>query len=94
MEATVALDRISASCSPLTMSTFGGLIFASKSSTMSDLATTGSTSATEAEEVDLVSRDLVAKTVSNVLRLEMKSDEMLPLLHSLVEALSDEVPQR
>lgn len=38
-----------------------------------------------------VSPALISKTVTNILRLEMSSDEMLPLLHSLIDGLSDDV---
>jgi hypothetical protein len=76
-EALMALGRISASCSPLTMSTFGML--ASKSASSDDLAEPG------------VNPALVSKTVANVLRLEIQSEEMLPLLHSLVDGLTDEI---
>ena len=66
----MALERISASCSPLTMSTFGNSL---------DLIEPG------------VSPALISKTVTNILRLEMSKDEMLPLLHSLIDGLNDDV---
>ena len=40
-----------------------------------------------------VSPALISKTVTNVLRLEMANDEMLPLLHSLIDGLTDEIVQ-
>ena len=57
--ALLALERISASCSPLTMSTFGSL----------DVSEPG------------VSPALIGKTITNVLRLEMASEDILPLIH-------------
>ena len=70
----MALERISATCSPLTMSTYGGQL-----STSFDLLEQG------------VSPALISKTVTNVLRLEMGHDEILPLLHSLIDGLSEEI---
>ena len=40
-----------------------------------------------------VSPALISKTVTNMLRLEMANDEMLPLLHSLIDGLTDEIVQ-
>ena len=40
-----------------------------------------------------VSPALISKTVTNVLRLEMANEEMLPLLHSLIDGLTDEIVQ-
>ena len=68
--ALLGLERISASCSPMTMSTFGTL-----SSNLELLENSG------------VSPSLVCKTVTQVLRLELAKDEVLPLLHSLIGKL-------
>ena len=38
-----------------------------------------------------VSPSLVCKTITQVLRLELTKDEVLPLLHSLIDGLTDEV---
>ena len=38
-----------------------------------------------------VSPALIGKTITNVLRLEMASEDVLPLVHSLIEGLSDEI---
>ena len=69
-EALVALERISASCSPMTMT----------SSMVLDLL-----------DPSGISPVLISKTVSNVLRLEMGNGELLPLLHSVIDGLADEV---
>ena len=75
VEAILGLERISASCSPLSMSTFGTL----------------STNLELMDDASGVSPSLVCKTVSQVLRLELSKDELLPLLHSLIDGLTDEV---
>ena len=74
-EAILALERISASCSPMSMSAFGTL----------------STNLELMDDASGVSPSLVCKTVSQVLRLELSNDELLPLLHSLIDGLTDEV---
>ena len=38
-----------------------------------------------------VSPALIGKTITNVLRLELSSEDILPLIHSLIEGLSDEI---
>ena len=38
-----------------------------------------------------VSPALIGKTITNVLRLELSSEDILPLVHSLIEGLSDEI---
>ena len=38
-----------------------------------------------------VSPSLVCKTITQVLRLELTKEEVLPLLHSLIDGLTDEV---
>ena len=83
-QALMALERISASCSPINMS---GSIFGALTSASSSLAAGGTFDLLEPG----VSPALISKTVTNILRLEMTQDEILPLLHSLIDGLNDEV---
>ena len=86
-QALLALERISASCSPLTMS---GSAFG----TLPTMASGGGGSLDLMELQPGVSPALICQTVSNVLRLELGNDDMmLPLLHSLIDGLTDEILQ-
>lgn len=70
----MALERISASCSPLTVSSYH--------------------KSTDPDGLDdpEVSPGLVASTIVNVLKLVLASNEVLPLVHSLIDGLGDECP--